>query len=176
MSAADLCDASREELARTKWHWAAVVATYVVEGEGKGRNAKNGISSTTPHWPCTTPGSAVAYPSADYAWMHERGLGPTLVNWEYPDPSDDHDPIDPRLWDHVAAHLSKMPPSDYLPAILSVAHADGEYWILTEAATEAERVGAVRTALATACRLHEEAVKQLATAATLLDTLGSDDV
>ena len=30
----------------TKWHWAAVVATYVVEGEGKGRNVKNDISPT----------------------------------------------------------------------------------------------------------------------------------
>jgi len=80
------------------------------------------------------------------------------------------------VWDHLVAHLQKVAPSDYLPAILSVAHADGEYWILTEAATEAERVGAIRTALATACRLHEEAVRQLATAATLLDTLGSDDV
>lgn len=118
--------------------------------------------------------AALAYPSEDLAWLHERGLGPTLVNWENPDPSDGHDRIDPRLWDHLVAHLSKVPPRDYLPAILSVAHADGEYWILTEAATDAERVGAVRTALATACRLHEEAVQQLATAATLLDMLGSE--
>ena len=130
----------------------------------------------SPHTEAKTSADPLAFPSADYEWMHARGLGPTLVNWEYPDPSEDHERIDPRLWDHLVAHLQKVAPSDYLPAILSVAHADGEYWILTEAATEAERVGAIRTALATACRLHEEAVRQLATAATLLDTLGSDDV
>ena len=118
-----------------------------------------------------TPVDAVtAYPSGEAEWMHQRGLGAVLIDWTDPDPSDDHPPLNPRLWAELVRLLHKVP-DDQVPAFLTVAYEHDECMVAYDSATGEELGQAARTALVTACRLYEELLAELGTAAALLADL-----
>lgn len=114
--------------------------------------------------------SLTGYPAGDLAWMHERGLSPVLMEWVNPEPADEHLPIEPDLWAGMVAHLPRLSGS-WMPDILTVAHKDDERLVMLEAATLGDLRQALTTSLVTACRLHEELMLELSTAAALIDAL-----
>ena len=116
--------------------------------------------------------SPLAYPEGERAWLHQRGLMRTLMDWTYPD-ADDHAPISPKVWDHVVSQLDRMS-GRYLPEVLIVAHERDERMVSAAVATEADMAGALVASLVTACRLYEQLLSELDTAAGLRRRLAGD--
>ena len=98
-------------------------------------------------------------------WMRERGLSRTFMDWLWHD--DEHDPITAETWSAAVALLNRVPLADP-PPVLLVALPDDERLVLLDVATDAEKRQAIRTALVTACRLHDALVEELLTARALL--------
>lgn len=108
---------------------------------------------------------ATDLPSGDHVWMRERGLSRTFMDWLWHD--DEHDPITAETWSAAVALLNRVPLADP-PPVLLVALPDDERLVLLDVATDAEKRQAIRTALVTACRLHDALVEELLTARALL--------
>lgn len=115
--------------------------------------------------------SDLTYPEGERAWVHGRGLTRTLMDWVYPAP-EDHDAISPRVWQHVVTQLGRMN-GRCLPEVLSVASAEGERLVPADSATREDMSAALLTSLTTACRLYEELLSEIDTAAGLLDALAA---
>ena len=116
--------------------------------------------------------SPLAYPEGGNAWVHRRGLMRTLMDWIFPD-AEDHAPISPKVWEHVVSQLDVMS-GRYLPEVLIVAHENDERMVSAAVATDAEMNAALVTSLVTACRLYEQLLTELGTAAGLRRRLAGE--
>lgn len=96
------------------------------------------------------------------------------MDWMYPEDADDHDPITEGQWRQVLAMLERAPVNEAPPLIL-LAMPDDERITRSDVAGDEVKRQAVRTALVTACRLHDALVDELLTARALLADLGVGD-
>ena len=116
--------------------------------------------------------SDLTYPEGERAWVHGRGLSRSCMDWVYPEP-EDHDPISPTVWQHVVTQMDRMH-GRCLPEVLTVASADGERLVPADSATRADMSAALLTSLTTACRLYEELLSEIDTAAGLRRRLAGE--